>query len=81
MAKPRIADAITVSISVMWTYITVAEFVNATEGLGALIQHSNRFSATNKVFVGIGIIIALALVTHALLTTIKRKLYPWEAEG
>jgi ABC-type nitrate/sulfonate/bicarbonate transport system permease component len=81
MAKPRIADAITVAISIMWTYITVAEFVNAKEGLGALIQHAKRFSAMDQVFVGIAVIIGLALVTHALLTTIKRRLYPWEAEG
>lgn len=80
MAKPRIADAIIVATSVMWTYITVAEFTNAREGLGAFITNARRFSAMDQVFVGIFMIIALALVTLAIMTGIKRRLYPWESE-
>jgi len=80
MAKPRIADAIVVSVSVMWTYITVAEYVNAKSGLGQLIQNARRFSAMDQVFAGIFVIIALALVTYQSMTAIKRRLYPWEAE-
>jgi ABC-type nitrate/sulfonate/bicarbonate transport system permease component len=75
---PRIADDIIVSIAVMWTYITVAEYVNAKVGLGQLIQNARRFSAMDQVFVGIFVIIALALVTYAVMTAIKRRLYPWE---
>lgn len=78
MAMPRIADAVIVSISVMWTYITVAEYVNAREGLGQLIQNARRFSAMDQVFAGIIVIIALALVTYQLMLMLKRKLYPWE---
>ena len=78
MAMPRIADAVVVSISVMWTYITVAEYVNAREGLGQLIQNARRFSAMDQVFAGIIVIIALALLTYQLMLMIKRKLYPWE---
>lgn len=78
MAMPRIADAVVVSISVMWTYITVAEYVNAREGLGQLIQNARRFSAMDQVFAGIIVIIALALVTYQLMRLLKRKLYPWE---
>ena len=78
MAMPRIADAVVVSISVMWTYITVAEYVNAREGLGQLIQNARRFSAMDQVFAGIIVIIALALLTYQLMLAIKRKLYPWE---
>ncbi|MEM6957080.1 MAG: ABC transporter permease subunit, partial [Myxococcota bacterium] len=80
LAKPRIADAIIVAVSVMWTYITVAEYVNADEGIGQLIQNARRFSAMDQVFVGIGVIIALALITYGVMTAIKRRLYPWETE-
>jgi ABC-type nitrate/sulfonate/bicarbonate transport system permease component len=79
MAMPRIADGVIVSVSVMWTYITVAEYVNAKQGLGHLIQSARRFSAMDQVFVGILVIIALALLTYALMSALKRKLYPWEA--
>lgn len=78
MAKPRIADAIIVAVSVMWTYITVAEYVNAEKGLGQLIQNARRFSAMDQVFVGIFVIIALALITFSLMSAVKRRLYPWE---
>ena len=80
IAMPRIADAIIVSISVMWTYITVAEYINAEKGLGQLIQNSKRFSAMDQVFVGIAVIIALALVTYQAMTWLKKSLFPWEVE-
>lgn len=80
IAKPRIADAIAVSVSVMWTYITVAEYVNAERGLGQLIQNARRFSAMDQVFVGIIVIMTLALASYGLLLWIKRKLFPWETE-
>jgi len=78
MAMPRIADALIVAVSVMWTYITVAEYVNAKVGLGQLIQNARRFSAWDQVFAGIIVIIALALATYQTMLFAKRKLYPWE---
>jgi len=78
IAMPRIADAVIVSVSVMWTYITVAEYVNAREGLGQLIQNARRFSAMDQVFAGIIVIIALALLTYQGMLAAKRRLYPWE---
>lgn len=80
MAMPRITDAIIVAFSVMWTYITVAEYVNARSGLGQLIQNARRFSAWDQVFAGIIVIMALALLTYRSMTWIKKKLYPWETQ-
>ena len=80
MARPRIADAIIVSVSIIWTYITVAEYVNAEKGLGQLIQNSKRFGAMDQVFVGIAVIVILALLTYQSMLFIKKKLYPWEVE-
>ena len=54
-------DAIIVGVSVSWTYITVAEYVNAQEGLGQLISNARRLSAMDQVFAGIIVIIAVAL--------------------
>ena len=80
LAKPRIFDAVIVAVSVMWTYITVAEYVNAQAGLGQLIQNARRFSAMDQVFVGIAVIIGLALVTFFVMTWVKDRLCPWEIE-
>ncbi|GAB2903919.1 ABC transporter permease subunit [Uliginosibacterium flavum] len=79
MAMPRIADAITVAVSVMWTYITVAEYVNAREGLGQLIQNARRFSAMDQVFAGIIVIVALALFTYQGMRWIRARAYSWES--
>ena len=80
MAMPRITDAVIVAFSVMWTYITVAEYVNAKSGLGQLIQNARRFSAWDQVFAGIIVIVALALLTYQTMLWIKRRLYPWETQ-
>lgn len=80
MAWPRIFDAIIVAVSVMWTYITVAEYVNAEKGLGQLIQNARRFSAMDQVFAGIIVIILLALLTYQGMVWLKKKLFPWEVE-
>ena len=78
LAAPRIFDAVIVSTSILWTYITVAEYVNAGTGLGQLIQNARRFSAMDQVFVGIITIVVLALLTHTALTLLRNKLYHWE---
>ncbi|MBK7563504.1 MAG: ABC transporter permease [Propionivibrio sp.] len=80
MAMPRIADGVIVAFSVMWTYITVAEYVNARVGLGQLIQNARRFSAWDQVFAGIIVIVGLALLTYQLMVFAKRRLYPWETQ-
>lgn len=78
MASPRIADAMTVAVSIQWTYITVAEYVNATSGIGKLISDSKRFSAMDQVFAEIITIIVLALVTYQGMVWAKKRIYPWE---
>lgn len=78
MAMPRIVDAVTVAVSVMWTYITVAEYINAEKGLGQLIQNARRFSAMDQVFAGIFVIIALALLTYTAMVALRRRMFHWE---
>ena len=80
LAMPRIMDAIIVGVSVSWTYITVAEYVNAQEGLGQLIANAKRLSAMDQVFAGIITIMAVALLTYQSLMWLKRSLYKWETK-
>jgi ABC-type nitrate/sulfonate/bicarbonate transport system permease component len=80
LAMPRIMDAIIVGVSVSWTYITVAEYVNAQEGLGQLIANARRLSAMDQVFAGIIVIIAVALLTYQSLMWLKQRLYKWESK-
>jgi len=79
IAAPRIADAVITCFSIMWTYITVAEYVNASSGLGQLIQNARRFSALDQVIVGIITIIMLSFLTFKLLSFIRQKVFAWES--
>lgn len=81
LAMPRIMDAIIVGVSVSWTYITVAEYVNAQEGLGQLIANAKRLSAMDQVFAGIIVIMAVALLTYQALMWLKLSLYKWETKA
>lgn len=80
LAMPRIADAVIVSISVMWTYITVAEYTNANNGLGTIIQDGRRAGNMDLVFAGVILILLVALVTDVVLRLARAKLYPWAEE-
>jgi ABC-type nitrate/sulfonate/bicarbonate transport system permease component len=81
LAMPRIMDASIVGVSVSWTYITVAEYVNAQEGLGQLIAQARRLSAMDQVFAGIIVIIAVALLTYQSLMWLKGRLFRWELKA
>jgi ABC-type nitrate/sulfonate/bicarbonate transport system permease component len=81
LAMPRIMDAVIVGVSVSWTYITVAEYVNAQEGLGQLIANARRLSAMDQVFAGIIVIIAVALLTYQSLMWLKKRFFRWETKG
>jgi ABC-type nitrate/sulfonate/bicarbonate transport system permease component len=80
IAMPRIADAFIVSTSIEWTYVTVAEYVNANSGLGQLIQNARRFGAIDQVFAGILTILVLALLTYAGLSKLRGALFAWEGK-
>ena len=80
MAMPRIADAIIVAVGIEWTYITVAEYVNSTTGLGYILNTARKLSQMDRVFAAIVVILAVAWLTDVLLKLIKRTLFPWEAE-
>lgn len=80
LAMPRIMDAVIVGVSVSWTYITVAEYVNAQEGLGQMIANAKRLVAMDQVFAGIIVIIAVALLTYQSLMWLKGRFFKWETK-
>jgi ABC-type nitrate/sulfonate/bicarbonate transport system permease component len=81
LARPRIFDAVIVAIGIEWTYITVAEYVGADNGLGYIVQTARKLSAMDTIFAGIFVILVLSLLTDTALRRTKAALYPWETEG
>jgi ABC-type nitrate/sulfonate/bicarbonate transport system permease component len=78
-AWPRIFDAIKVCTGIAWTYLVAAEIVNVTTGLGAVVQHAQRFQNTPKVFAGILLILFIGNATDWLLGLIRTRYFNWEA--
>jgi ABC-type nitrate/sulfonate/bicarbonate transport system permease component len=77
-AWPRIFDAIKVCTGIAWTYLVAAEIVNVTTGLGAVVQHAQRFQNTPKVYAGILLILIIGNLTDFILGRVKKKFFDWE---
>lgn len=78
-AWPRIFDGIKVCTGIAWTYLVAAEIVNVTTGLGAVVQHAQRFQNTPKVFAGILLILIIGNTTDFILGKIRNRFFNWEA--
>lgn len=79
-AMPEIFDSFRVMNAISWTYVILAELVNAKQGLGYLIQLASAHLKTAEVFAGIIIIGLIGLGTDALIRLGNRLLFPWKGD-
>lgn len=78
---PKLSDDIRVLTAISWTYIIVAELLNRTGGIGALIYSAARQSRIDKVFALLLVIILVGILQDRLLVWIDKKLFPFKASG
>ncbi|MCL2779627.1 MAG: ABC transporter permease [Polyangiaceae bacterium] len=76
-ALPEIFDSFRVLNAISWTYVILAEFVNARQGLGYLIQLAGNHMRTAEVFSGILVIGTIGLLTDKAIRIINDFLFPW----
>lgn len=76
-ALPGLLDDFRMTIGWAWTYLVVAEMVAASDGLGYIILKSQRFLATDVIFMGLFLIGLIGLITDFLLKWITKLLVPW----
>ena len=76
-ALPDIFDAFRVMNAISWTYVILAEFVNARTGLGYMIQLAGSHLKTAQVFSGIIVIGVIGLATDAFIRGLNRALFRW----
>ena len=76
-ALPDIFDSFRVMNAISWTYVILAEFVNARVGLGYMIDLSGQHLKTAEVFSGILVIGFIGLGTDALIRWVNGRLFPW----
>jgi len=77
-AMPDIWDSFRVMNAISWTYVILAEVINAPNGLGSYIQLAySHGSKTAPMFAGIGILGIIGVVTDVLLLSMGRLFFPW----
>ena len=76
-ALPQIFDGLIVINGIGWTYVILAEIINARNGLGYLISIAGRLQRSDEVFAGLLLIAAVALGSDDLLRRIREKYYFW----
>lgn len=74
----RISDDIRVLTAISWTYITVAEMVNNTGGLGGLIFKFRRTSNIEYAFVILIVIIIIGILQDYILKLLDKTLFPFK---
>lgn len=74
----KIFDDIRVLTAISWTYIIVAELVNKTGGVGALIFTAARQSRLDKVFAILFVIILIGVLQDRLFKWLDIKLFPFK---
>jgi NitT/TauT family transport system permease protein len=80
-ALPDIFDSFRVMNAISWTYVILAEFVNAKQGLGHMIDLAGQHLKTAEVFSGILVIGAIGLSTDGIIRAANRALFAWRDHG
>lgn len=74
---PSIVNSFIMMFGIGWTYISVAETVNAKYGLGWIIQQSSSRGRTDIVFVGIISIMIISVVFDSITKSITKRVFNW----
>lgn len=74
---PSILNSFIMMFGIGWTYIAIAETINAKYGLGYIIQQSSSRGRTDLVFMAIIVIMAISVVFDNISKSLVRKMFKW----
>ena len=74
---PAIAEALRVMNGVGWTYVILAEVINAPLGLGALITVAGKRSHVDQIFALVLVILFIGVATDFIIRMINKRLFAW----
>lgn len=74
---PAIGEALRVMNGVGWTYVILAEVINAPFGLGALINVAGKRSHVDQIFALVLVILAIGVATDFIIRQVNRRLFAW----
>ena len=74
---PSLMNSFIMMYGIGWTYISVAETVNAKFGLGFIIQQSSSRGRTDMVFMSIITIIIVSVLFDSISKLLVKKIFKW----
>ncbi len=72
----KLFDDIRVLVAISWTYITIAEMLNKSGGIGELIWVAKRQSRMDKAFAVLIVIILIGFIQDKIFVALDRMLFP-----
>jgi ABC-type nitrate/sulfonate/bicarbonate transport system permease component len=74
---PGIFSSFRILYDIGWTYVILAEIVNRSKGVGAMVQSAYEFHRPDLVYAGIIAIGVAAFLFRFALTLLEKVLFPW----
>jgi NitT/TauT family transport system permease protein len=74
---PSIFGSFRILYDIGWTYVILAEMVNARKGVGYMVEAARKVLDFERVYAGIIAIGLAAFLFRVLLTLLERRLFPW----
>jgi NitT/TauT family transport system permease protein len=74
---PAIGEALRVMNGIGWTYVILAEVINARYGLGYLITVAGKRSHVDQIFALVLVILFIGVVTDWIIRQINARLFAW----
>jgi NitT/TauT family transport system permease protein len=75
---PSIFGSFRILYDIGWTYVILAEMVNARRGVGYMVEAARKVLDFERVYAGIIAIGIAAFLFRSLLTFLERRLFPWK---
>jgi len=75
---PSIGEALRVMNGIGWTYVILAEIVNARYGLGHIITVAGKRSHVDQIFAGVIVILFIGVATDVLIRIVNKQLFYWK---
>jgi len=74
---PAIFSSFRILYDIGWTYVILAEMINARKGVGYMVEAARKVLDFERVYAGIIAIGVAAFLFRLLLTLLERFLFPW----
>jgi NitT/TauT family transport system permease protein len=78
---PSIFGSFRILYDIGWTYVILAEMVNARKGVGYMVEAARKVLDFERVYAGIIAIGIAAFLFRFLLTFLEGRLFPWRKQS